>query len=281
MAAGDQTEPQPVFIQSSSGRLFGVHYASRDGAETRHAAIYLPPFAEEMNRSRRMAALQARALAAQGMDALVLDYFGTGDSEGDFRDAQMPLWLSDIAAAADWLEARGKMVLSLWGLRFGALLACTAAASEAARFKRLLLWQPVIDGRTMLTQFLRIRVAAAMADGGAAEKTEDLRAQLAKGNPIEVAGYEISPQLAQALDGMRLDRLDLPAGTQLDWLEVGAEASDRLLPAGERVVDAWRKVGLAVSTATVVGDPFWTLQETTLAPALLATTTQTYRSWLV
>jgi exosortase A-associated hydrolase 2 len=277
MVAGDHTAPQPVVIDSPSGRLFGVYHAGARHSGPRCAVLYVPPFAEEMNRSRRMAALQARALAASGVDTLLLDLFGTGDSAGNFRDARLPLWLGDIAAAAEWLEAqgsiKGRTSLCLWGLRLGALLACVAAAGQPQRFKRLLLWQPVTDGKVMLTQFLRIRVAAAMAEGGAPEKTEELRAQLAAGASVEVAGYEVASELAQALDRLRMDGLDLGAAAPVTWLEVAAEASDRLLPASARVVEAWRKTATEVSTATVAGDPFWTLQETTLAPALLTATT--------
>lgn len=278
MVAGDQTAPHPVFIESSSGRLFGVYRARADGPGPRRAALYVPPFAEEMNRSRRMAALQARALASRGFDTLLIDLFGTGDSGGDFRDARLPSWLDDIEAAADWLEARGSAVSCLWGLRLGALLACAAAASRPQRFKRLVLWQPVTDGKAMLTQFLRIRVAASMAEGGAAEKTEELRAQLAAGAFVEVGGYELSAELALALDGMRMDRLGLAAEASVSWLEVGTEAGDRILPAGERVIEGWRKTGISVFAATVAGDPFWTLQETTLAPELLDATTNVLKS---
>jgi exosortase A-associated hydrolase 2 len=273
MVAGEQTALRPVFIESPSGRLFGVYYAPSAGTRPRGAALYVPPFAEEMNRSRRMAALQARAFAAIGIGTLLLDLFGTGDSSGDFGEARLPLWLDNIAAAADWLDAQGGTVSCLWGLRLGALLAVQAAVRQPARFKQLLLWQPVIDGKAMLTQFLRIRVAAAMAEGGAAEKTEDLRAQLAGGNTVEIAGYELSAALTQAIDGLRIDRLGLAPDMRVNWLDVAAEASDRLFPAGERVAEAWRQAGLRVSAATVSGDPFWTLQETTLAPALLAATT--------
>lgn len=224
-----------------------------------------------------MAALQARAFAASGIDTLLLDLFGTGDSEGDFRQARLPLWLGDIAAAADWLEAQGSTTPCLWGLRLGALLACAAAATQRDRFKQLLLWQPVADAKLMLTQFLRIRVAAAMAEGGATEKTEELRAQLAAGASVEVAGYELSSELAQALDGLRLDTLSLASDMKVDWLDVGTEPSDRLSPAGERVAETWRKAGIRLSTATVSGDPFWTLQEIALAPELLTATTRLFQ----
>ena len=272
MLGGGQMALQPVFIDSPSGRLFGVYHRHDRSAAAREAVLFVPPFAEEMNRSRRMAALQASAFAAAGRDVLLLDLFGTGDSAGDFGDARLSLWLDDIGAALDWLAAQGAASISLWGLRLGGLLAAMVAQARPDRIERLLLWQPVIDGKAMLTQFLRIRVAAAMADGGPAEKTEELRAQLAAGTAIEVAGYALAPQLAEALDGLRLDRVTLAPQMAVHWLELGAEPGDRLLPASERVVEAWRKADIGVKTATVSGDPFWTLQETTLATELIAAT---------
>src|SRR3546814_18352731 len=113
-----------------------------------------------MNRSRRMAALQARALAALGIDVLLLDLFGTGDSAGDFRDARWEIWREDAMAAVAWLGARCGGRVGLWGLRLGTLLAAEVAAEMQA--PRLLLWQPVLSGERHLTQFLRLRVAAGL-----------------------------------------------------------------------------------------------------------------------
>jgi exosortase A-associated hydrolase 2 len=272
MVAIEQAFLRPVFIERPTGPLFGVHVAPGN-KQSHRSVLYVPPFAEEMNRSRRMAALQARAFAARGISTLLLDLSGTGDSAGDFGDARLSLWLDDLVAAADWLAAQGDGAISLWGLRFGALLAAAAAAREPDRFKHLLFWHPVIDGKAMLTQFLRIRVAAAMAEG-AVEKTEDLRAELARGVPVEIAGYELSMALAEAIDGLHMGRLALARDGHVDWLDVAAEAGDRLLPGGERVVAGWREAGMSVFTATVAGEPFWTLQETTLVPALLAATNE-------
>lgn len=278
MTATDRNIVRPVFIEGPSGPLFAIHHSSAEGRRSNGAVLYIPPFAEEMNRSRRMAALQARALASRGIDTLLLDLFGTGDSAGDFRDAELTSWFGDIMAAIAWLEQRGSALLCLWGLRFGALLACEAAARWPERIKRLILWQPVLDGKIMLTQFLRIRVAASMAESSVGEKTEDLRSRLAGGQSIEIAGYELSAELARALEDMRIRGLELASDIRIDWLEVGAEASDTAVPAAQRVIDAWRRDGIAVSAATVGGDPFWTLQETTLAPALIDATTNLFET---
>jgi exosortase A-associated hydrolase 2 len=261
---------EPVFIAGSAGRLFAVHYRPAS-ASGRDAILYVPPFAEEMNRSRRMAALQARALAAQGFGVLTLDLFGTGDSDGDFAEARWEHWLADIAAASDWLVGQGWHRITLWGLRLGALLAVAAASRQPDRFQRLLLWQPVADGKTMLTQFLRVRVATAMAEGRQ-ETTDALRAELASGRSLEVGGYEVAPDLARALDAARLDKLPLRSGLRVDWLELAGAASEPVSPVALRHCAAWQLAGIAAAATVVAGPPFWTLQEVTLAPDLLVAT---------
>src|SRR5438477_12928924 len=113
----------PLYLEGGRRRLFGIYHAPQKGYPRPHSFIYVPPFAEEMNLARRMAALQARALAAAGTGVLLLDLFGTGDSDGDFCDASWELWMEDILVAADWLEGQGPTQIGLWGLRMGGLLA--------------------------------------------------------------------------------------------------------------------------------------------------------------
>ena len=263
---------EPLFLDGPAGRLFAVYHAPAADRPIAGAVIYLPPFAEEMNRARRMAALQARALAASGVGVLLLDLYGTGDSGGEFADARWQIWLEDVAAAAHWLARRLPGRLGLCGLRLGGTLAVAAAAAEPKRFHRLLLWQPVVDGKAMMTQCLRLRVAASMGGGEARENTDQLRAELSAGRPLEVAGYTLAPELAAAIDGVRPDGLRPGTDVAVDWLEVAAEAGRGLTPAAHRVAEGWRQHGVSVATASVAGQQFWTTQEITLAPDLLTET---------
>ena len=54
-----------------------------------------------MNKARRQAAIQARALASDGFSVLVPDLFGTGDSDGELRDARWETWLDDLERGAN------------------------------------------------------------------------------------------------------------------------------------------------------------------------------------
>lgn len=270
---------QAFFLDAPSGPLFSLYHPAAAGRREALGLVHLPPFAEEMNRSRRMAALQARRLAALGVHVLLLDPFGTGDSAGNFADARWEIWREDARTAVDWLAARCNGKIGLWGLRLGALLAADIAAQGIAPVSRLVLWQPVLSGERFLTQFLRLRVATAMAEEGTRESTKDLRARLARGEPLEIGGYEVAPTLAEAIAGMTLASfLSRLQSTRLDWLEIGT-ATPAELPIGSRqVVVSLKDQGRDVSASIVEGPPFWSIQEFTLAPALLEATDGLFRA---
>jgi len=267
---------RPLFLDDSCGKIFAVYHAPISKAGRGRGLIYVPPFAEEMNRARRMAALEAGALAEHGIGVLLLDLFGTGESQGDFQDARWDIWLDNIFTAAAWMASEGHSPIGLWGLRLGALLAVAASTKEPQRFGRLLLWQPVVDGRSMLTQFLRIQVAGSMGSA-TVQTTDSLRSELAGGLVIEIAGYALAPELARAIDNVRLANFTPSHAIRIDWLEVGAASGPQLSFAGEQVAAGWRKAGISIATHAVSGEPFWALQETTLAPELLTATTEAMR----
>jgi len=148
---------QPQFFDGAAGRLFGVQFEPATGTP-RASVLIIPPFAEEMNKSRRMLALQARALACAGLRVLMIDLYGTGDSEGDFADARWEIWIDDLKRCASRLARADPTPLSLLGVRIGALLAADLLA-ELEGVERLALWQPVSSGAQFLTQFLRMKLA--------------------------------------------------------------------------------------------------------------------------
>ena len=77
--------PRPFYLRFTAGKRFCLlHSPDRKAVG---AVLYVHPLAEEMNRSRRMAALQARALAASGWVVLQDDFLGCGDRDADFGDA--------------------------------------------------------------------------------------------------------------------------------------------------------------------------------------------------
>lgn len=265
---------QPLFLSGASGDLFAIHHPPAPGAPDRGSLVYVPPFAEETNQSRRVVALQARRLAAAGVGTLLLDLYGTGDSAGALVDARWHTWIEDVVSAARWLERQGCTRVGLWGLRLGTLLAMEAASELDGLLDRMVLWQPVNRGQTHLTQFLRVQIAASMGQSGPGETTATLRAALRGGEPIEVAGYILGPELAAAMDRAELSRLVPPRACRIDCLEVVSGPEAPASAGTRKAVAAWRETGAAVSLETVVGPPFWALQDSVLAPALLDATSR-------
>ncbi|WP_075794049.1 hydrolase 2, exosortase A system-associated [Massilia putida] len=267
--AGVDTEP--FFLGSGADRRFCLFH--RPAGNCRGAVLYVPPFAEELNRTRRMAALGARRLAAHGYGVLQIDLLGTGDSAGDFADARWDLWKADLDTGAAWLRARMDAPLTLWGLRLGALLALDYARTAAMPLAPLLLWQPVAGGSTYLTQFLRLRTANAMLgdDAAAQTGTKALRAALAAGETLEIAGYDLTSELARAIDGLPApDAMASPASAH--WFDVLGAPGQTPGPAAARVKAAWEAQGALLHVHTVTGSPFWATTAVSTCPALLDAT---------
>jgi exosortase A-associated hydrolase 2 len=132
-----------------------------------------------MNKTRRMAALQSRALAAAGWSVLQIDLFGCGDSEGDFGDATWSRWTDDVIEASTWLHRQCGFAPMLWGTRLGCLLAAEASHRMPSQ-PNLLFWQPVVSGKRFIQQFLRLNWRCNSSATTASAKAPTLRQQLTR-----------------------------------------------------------------------------------------------------
>ena len=254
------------------GQRLYMHHTPPAGQPLRGALVYVHPWAEEMNKSRRMAALASRALAANGWAVLQPDLLGCGDSSGDFGDATWPAWTDDVINSACWLQARHPgRPLWLWGLRAGALLV-GAAAARIPGPTNLLLWQPHSSGKVQLQQFLRLKAAAALADGRGQSVMRSTRSDLDQGRTVEVAGYALSPLLAKGLETAALQPPVEAPGASLVWLEVSSNPEPTLSPASAASLARWEAAGWAVDSLAVQGPPFWQTTEIEDAMSLVDAT---------
>jgi exosortase A-associated hydrolase 2 len=246
------------FLDTACGRIFVV--LRRPPGAPRACVLVVAPFAEEMNKSRRMITLLAAQLAQRGVATVIVDPFGTGDSEGEFEAADWQRWKQDLRDAAQWCESQGARVTSLLGIRLGCALAAEFA-NESLAVSSTVFWQPVLDGSRFLDQFLRMRVAASMMEADNRESTADLRRRFAAGESLEVAGYMISARLAAQLDQVRLPPQLTARLGQVHWHEV-VRAPDVPPPAvSTRAVEQARAAGLEVNLHAIGGEPFWSSVE--------------------
>ena len=236
----------------------------------RGSVVLAPPFAEEMNKSRRMCARMARELAQDGWRVARLDLYGCGDSGGELRDATWARWVDDLTTEARRAAAHTPGPLWIWCVRAGALFAQDML--DAVPGANLLLWQPVTSGSLHLQQFLRLRAAAQMLRAGNGPPGDRSAAEdLVAGRSVEIGGYELPSAVAQ---GLRAASFRWPAGRRgrVAWLELAGGEPAQASPATLKAIDAVRAEGGEVALELLPGDPFWQSTEIVENEALLERT---------
>lgn len=271
-------ETDAFFLQLRHGRRFCLLHSPSGSVTASGAILFVHSFAEEMNKSRRMAANQARMFAQVGWVVLQIDLFGCGDSDGDFVDATWQHWVHDIVDASAWLHAKTAYQPVLWGLRTGCL-ALAQAAHSIAGVSEMLLWQPTVSGKQFLQRFLRLKIAnKVLADTpGERSGTQQLRQQLARGESVEVAGYALSPGMALGMEAA--DLILSAANLRIGWFEVSASEGNELGPISSMQIAAYRDAGHRVDARVVHGPAFWHTQEISECPELIAETLSLLREW--
>jgi exosortase A-associated hydrolase 1/exosortase A-associated hydrolase 2 len=160
--------------------------------------LIVQPFAEESNRCRYMWPQLASQLG--DIDTFVLDGWGCGDSAGDFSEASIARWRTELLLFIQQLQQLGYRELRFLAVRFGALqlLDLLSFGPLPLPVSQVLLWQPQLQSHAFLTQWLRLKQAN-LNNNPATDSPKALRAQLAQGLAIDIAGYALTPTFYQEL----------------------------------------------------------------------------------
>ena len=142
----------PFFFGSSERPLFGVHHPPRERGARESGVVLCYPMGQEYMRSHRAFRQLANLLTRKGHHVFRFDYFATGDSSGASGEGSLAQWTLDVSQAIDELKDNASLAsVSLVGLRLGAALAARASA-ERGDVDRLVLWDPVVSGRSYLDE---------------------------------------------------------------------------------------------------------------------------------
>jgi exosortase A-associated hydrolase 2 len=219
-----------------------------------------------------MVAEQARWFARQGLSCTVLDFYGTGESPGDLTDATVAIWQQNIAETIQQLLARHPADIYLWGCRLGALIGFDFMQKNSDAIHKLLLWQPIPDGKTLVKQILRQRSAAQIQKGEKIQPGADRSGRPAPGDIIEVAGYRMGADLLASIE-----QLDMRAATHIPAMDIfwfehsaddGADVGGRTMA----VVEHLQQLSSGVALQLFAGEPVWQLHKRASCEALLAQT---------
>jgi exosortase A-associated hydrolase 2 len=258
------------FIDGARGPIFVL--LRQPEATARGCVLVVPPFAEEMNKCRRMVAEVSRGLAEIGIATVIPDLYGTGDSGGDFSDGDWAVWVADIGRASAWVTANSTVVSGILAVRLGGALTVHCISEHLLpAVGATVLWQPVFDGKRFLNQFLRLRLAASMTEGRKGGIAE-LRKSLATEGVLEVAGYLINNRLADDLD--RLAALDvLPAELgRIALMEIASDPAAGVSTSSAGLAERTKTQGRQVSASALPGEPYWASVEIVCNPRLIQET---------
>ena len=202
-------EKQIFFVNKSGHKLFGVLFTP-DSEPKAKGVIICQPIAEERCRAKRILVNQARLLCHNGCHVLIFDYFGEGDSEGNFEETTGISRVSDICDGIQFLkEASGITDIGILGLRMGASLALLALQQTDVYF--CVLWEPVIDGYEYMQNWLRINLSAQLVYYKEIKyNRKALEDQLLKGARIENEGYIITKDFYTSFAQINLLNITFP-----------------------------------------------------------------------
>ncbi len=263
-----QLSATPLFINSSHGRIFTLFFPATSAGK--NSVLLIPPFADEMNKSRRMYSELARRLSQRNLNVLLFDLYGTGDSEGLLPDANWQFWLENIKACLDFLNKKNDGDISLMAMRTGALLATDYLKEADPRVSKLLLWQPVLEGKVFFNQFMRLRLAASMmSDDKNKETSKDLKALLDSGELLEIAGYAISSVLASSFESASLKSMPLSNKVDIAWFDIVSDEKKEAPLINRKQVETWQQAGLNVRHQKMTGMAFWSSTEIIEVPELI------------
>jgi uncharacterized protein len=137
------------FIEKGSKQLYSVYHEPEISTKDKTGVVLCYPFGQEYIRCHKLYLNLANKLAASGFHVLRFDYFGTGDSSGEFTAVTIGECLEDIDMAVNELKAAcGVSEIILVGVRIGASL--SLLYSQNREVEGLVLWNPVIDGNYYL-----------------------------------------------------------------------------------------------------------------------------------
>lgn len=243
-SSGEGFVEEPLVCEGPLGAIHARSYRPRANELDAAPLVLVPPDGEERDWAMRPFVTAARVLASGGRTVARFDYFGQGESAGDYEDASMCDRAGDVLAVTQALRRMTGRAPILIGARLGAVIAFLAARQNPD-LEQLILWEPVFDTDQYLQQLLRVNVSTQMVTHGRVikerpELIEDARA----GQMVSVNGYRLSGAFIDELLELNvvpdIDRLGEPL------LAVTIGALDRRVASHPRVTHV-----------RIEGSPFW------------------------
>ncbi len=114
-----KAEEIPITFKSQGAQLVGMHHK----VDSDKIVIMCHGFTGNKSESKRLFVEAARDFASRGFNALRFDFYGSGDSEGDFKDFLVSHNIANLSDAIGWAQNQGYEKMAALGLSLGAATA--------------------------------------------------------------------------------------------------------------------------------------------------------------
>ncbi|WP_010283070.1 alpha/beta hydrolase family protein [Bacillus timonensis] len=137
---------EPIVIQNRNGkRLIGILHTP-DSCSSGPMVVFAHGFQGTKSAPHRIFTKMARKLASHGIAALRFDYFGSGDSEGEFCESTISSQIADLEDVFSSVFHVNRFNVTNYGLIGYSLGGCIASIAQSKlpmEISSIVLWAPV------------------------------------------------------------------------------------------------------------------------------------------
>lgn len=142
------TTETPVVLSSEGHQLVGIWH--QGGHPT--LCILCHGFTSNKSEDRRLFVETARTFCREGFDAFRFDFFGSGDSEGQFSESRVSHNIANLRDVLRWAREQLYDHIAVLGISMGAATAILTLTDEPA--DALITWSAVPDMRRLFESFV-------------------------------------------------------------------------------------------------------------------------------
>ena len=218
--------------------------------------LFCHPFAEEQKRVLFLHNQIAFQLANAGYPVFMGDYYGCGDSEGEFEDATITGWSNDIERFCKFFIKKYDLnSIGLIGTRLGGYLACRLLNTSLPIEKAVLI-EPVLSPVRDFKMSIRQKLVKELHTGGHVNSNrKDMIKALESNGSIDFDGYCISSKFYRDL---KTNHQSIePVKGKADLLFVHVSKKQTLSPNYQTFLDNWTLLENAVTVLQEDLSPFW------------------------
>jgi uncharacterized protein len=194
------------YFERDGKQLYTIYHSPKTFSNDDVGIVLCYPFGQEYIRCHKLYVNLAKKLTLKGYHVLRFDYYGTGDSSGEFESFSIKECLLDIDKVIEEMkETCGISKIILIGLRFGATL--SLMYSQKSKVDGIILWNPIFNGSIYLKMIEK--EYKKWLQGSFARELKHTK------QSIVSFGYVFTPKLTEEIKSISLNVNDLDIDTPI------------------------------------------------------------------